>query len=125
MINIDAIVKAPFVTMDLFHELNRLQPFGAGNPAPVFAMKEMKIHKVFKTGADGRHMRMNLTKDKKYFDAIGFGMGDCANDLAEGDFVDVVFGLDLNAYRDTCNLQLVLRDIRRSENAGAENGQKA
>ena len=115
VINVDAIVKAPFITMDMYHELNRLQPFGAGNSAPVFAINGIKIHRISQTGG-GRHLRMTLLKDKTFFDAVGFGMGDCFNVFSMGDLVDVVFGIDINDYRDMINLQLVLRDMRKAIN---------
>ena len=113
VIKIDAVVKAPFITMEMYHELNRLQPYGQGNSAPIFAINAIKIHRISQTG-EGRHLRMTLLKDKKYFDAVGFGMGECVKEFREGDFVDVVFGIDINDYRGMVNLQLVLRDMRKA-----------
>jgi len=114
IINIDAIVRVPFVTMEMYHELNRLQPYGAGNSAPIFAINGIKIHRISQTG-EKRHIRATLLKEKKYFDTVGFGMGDCINEFSEGDLVDVVFGIDINDYRGMVNLQLVLRDIRKAQ----------
>jgi len=113
VINVDAIVKAPFITMEMYHELNRLQPYGAGNSAPVFAINGIKIHRISQTGT-GRHLRMTLLKDRKFFDAVGFGMGDCFDVFKMGDIVDVVFAIDINDYRDMINLQLVLKDMRKT-----------
>jgi len=114
VINVDAVVKAPFITMEMYHELNRLQPYGQGNSAPIFAINGIKIHRISQTG-EGRHLRMTLLKEKKYFDAVGFGMGECIKEFHEGDFVDVVFGIDINDYRGMVNLQLVLRDMRKAQ----------
>ena len=113
VINVDAVVKVPFITMEMYHELNRLQPYGQGNSAPIFAINGIKIHRISQTG-EGRHLRMTLLKDKKYFDAVGFGMGDGIRDFHEGDYIDVVFGIDINDYRGMVNLQLVLRDMRKA-----------
>ena len=56
-----------------------------------------------------------MTKDGKYLDAIGFGMGEYANNgfIHVGCTIDVAFSLDINEYKGNRNLQLVLKDIKK------------
>jgi single-stranded-DNA-specific exonuclease len=113
-ISIDAVIKPTYITLETVENINKLQPFGVDNPSPVFAVKDMKIHKI-STMSDNKHLRMTLLKDGKFLDAVGFGMGDYYNDLNEGDFINVAFGLDINDYKGYRNVQLIVKDIKFSE----------
>lgn len=112
-ISLDAAIKVPYITMETLHDINRLQPFGVENPTPAFAVRNIKIHRI-SVMSDGKHLRMTLFKDGKYLDAVGFGMGEYYNHLAEGDFVDVAFALDINDYKGFQNVQLILKDIKKT-----------
>ena len=113
-ITLDAAIKVPYITIDTVHDINRLQPFGVDNPAPAFAVRNIKIHKI-SVMSEGKHLRMTLLKEGKYLDAVGFGMGEYYHHLDEGDFIDVAFALDINDYKGFQNVQLILKDIKKSE----------
>ncbi len=113
-IHLDAAIKAPFITLDTVNDINKLQPFGVDNPTPSFAVKCIKIHKI-SVMSEGKHLRMTLLKDGKYLDSVGFGMGEYYNHLEEGDYIDVAFALDINDYKGFQNVQLILKDIKKSE----------
>lgn len=113
-ITLDAAIKVPYITIDTVHDINRLQPFGVDNPAPAFAVRNIKIHKI-SVMSEGKHLRMTLLKEGKYLDAVGFGMGEYYHHLEEGDFIDVAFALDINDYKGFQNAQLILKDIKKSE----------
>ncbi len=113
-IMLDAAIKVPYITIDTVHDINRLQPFGVDNPTPAFAVRNIKIHKI-SVMSEGKHLRMTLLKEGKYLDAVGFGMGEYYHHLEEGDFIDVAFALDINDYKGFQNVQLILKDIKKSE----------
>ncbi len=114
-VSIDAVIKPSYITLETVDEINRLQPFGVENPSPIFAVRNIKIHKI-STMSDGKHLRMTLLKENKFLDAVGFGMGEYYNHLKEGDFIEVAFGIDINDYKGFKNVQLILKDIKPSEN---------
>lgn len=111
---IDAVIKVAYISLDTVDDINRLQPFGVENPTPVFAVKNIKIHRI-SVMSEGRHLRMTLYKDGKFLDAVGFGMGEYYNCLKEEDFVDAAFGIDINDYKGFQNVQLILKDIKLTE----------
>ncbi len=113
-VSVDAVIKPTYITLETVDEINRLQPFGVENPSPVFAVKNIKIHKI-STMSDKKHLRMTLLKEGKFLDAVGFGMGEYYNYLKEGDFINVAFGLDINDYKGYKNVQLILKDIKHAE----------
>lgn len=118
---LDAAIKVPYITLETVNDINRLQPFGVDNPTPLFAVRNIKIHKI-SVMSEGKHLRMTLLKDGKYLDSVGFGMGEYYQYLQEGDFIDVAFSLDINDYKGFQNVQLILKDIKKNgEDAEAEN----
>ncbi len=119
-IMIDAAIKAPFITIETVRDINNLQPFGVDNPTPAFMVRKIKIHKI-SVMSEGKHLRMTLLKDGKYLDSVGFGMGEYYHHLEEGDYIDVAFALDINDYKGFQNVQLVLKDIKKSDEEGSDN----
>lgn len=119
-IMLDAAIKAPFITIETVKDINNLQPFGVDNPTPSFMVREIKIHKI-STMSDGKHLRMTLLKDGKYLDSVGFGMGEYYHHLEEGDYIDVAFALDINDYKGFQNVQLILKDIKKSDEENSDN----
>ncbi len=118
---LDAAIKVPYITLETVNDINRLQPFGVDNPIPLFAVRNIKIHKI-SVMSEGKHLRMTLLKDGKYLDSVGFGMGEYYQYLQEDDFIDVAFSLDINDYKGFQNVQLILKDIKKAgEDAEAEN----
>lgn len=119
-IMLDAAIKAPFITLDAVKDINNLQPFGVDNPTPSFMIRNIKIHKI-SVMSDGKHLRMTLLKDGKYLDSVGFGMGEYYYHLEEGDYIDAAFALDINDYKGFQNVQLILKDIKKSEEESLNN----
>lgn len=113
-ISLDAQIKVPYITIDTVHDINKLQPFGVNNPTPSFSARNIKIHRI-SVMSEGKHLRMTLYKDGKYLDTVGFGMGDYYSMFREGDYIDVAFALDINDYKGFQNVQLILKDMRKTE----------
>lgn len=95
-------------------ELYRLEPFGVSNPMPLFVMREMRLSSISGVGG-GKHAKMTLTKDALVITAMFFRRAPKELDLYEGDSVDVLFQLDINAYQNVKNLQFIVKDIRLSD----------
>src|SRR5690606_35756942 len=71
-LRIDAAITARAATPDFFHEIERAGPFGAGNPAPVFAFPAHRAKFAEVVGAGG-HVRFTLTsEDGARIKAIAF-----------------------------------------------------
>jgi len=110
-IRIDAILERDDITRQNIIELEKLEPFGVGNPVPVFGYSGPLLKSV-RTLSDGKHLKLNLWDKGLYVDAIGFNMGKAAEKLAVGDTVSVASSLSINKWNGYENIQLVLSDIR-------------
>jgi single-stranded-DNA-specific exonuclease len=91
-------------------DLERLAPFGAGHPEPVFALRGAAA-RGRTVGAAGVHLKLAL--GARGLNAIGFGMGQKAGLCAAGP-VDAAFSVGFDEWDGTRRLQLKLRDLRRA-----------
>lgn len=76
----DGILEPYQVTVSLIQELTRMEPFGEGNPQPMFILSDLSVSKASMVGKDGKHLRVTFkSKDPYgndlYLDGIAFGMG--------------------------------------------------
>jgi single-stranded-DNA-specific exonuclease len=92
-------------------DLERLAPFGAGHPEPVFALHRAAA-RGRTVGAAGVHLKLAL--GARGLDAIGFGMGDRAPLCSEGP-VDAAFSVGFDEWDGVRRLQLRLKDLRSAE----------
>jgi len=113
-ISIDCELAASDVTLELANQLYWLEPYGISNPVPIFVMKDTKVVEIIPIG-NNRHTKLNLMKDGKYFTAVYFGTIADDLDFVSGDFIDVVFNLDINDFQNVQSVQLIVKDIDHNE----------
>lgn len=71
-LQIDAKISDPgLLSQEGVESLSLLEPFGAGNPKPVFVLSGAVILSVFEVGG-GRHLKLRLRCQGSIFDAIFF-----------------------------------------------------
>ena len=128
VVNIDAELPLDAVTPDLFDALRRIEPFGAGNPEPVFFASAARVSapaKILKNthaklrftpgSAAGNGWRRALTHS-----AMAWRMGQRVNEdkILPGDSLDLTFTLDRNEHPDFGGIELSLRDYRVTARVG-------
>ena len=105
-LTVDLSLPPSKVTLELARKMTFFEPFGEGNPQPVFVMEDVKIQNCAPT-RDGKHLRLTAEKDGQEFSCIGFGMG---NDSPEAR-ADIAFCVTVNTFRGQASLNLMLKDI--------------
>ncbi|HWI41160.1 MAG TPA: single-stranded-DNA-specific exonuclease RecJ, partial [Verrucomicrobiae bacterium] len=103
---VDAEVFGPQVTADLVRTASRLEPFGPGNPEPVFLLRNARVQE--RRLLKDQHLKLAVSVPPGRFDAIGFNMAE----RRFGDTVDILFSPQFNEWNGKKRLQLRLRDIR-------------
>lgn len=113
-LDIDAEVPFEYLTMDLAHELLRLEPTGAQNAAPVLLTRRLRVMDYRRVGQDGRHLRLRLSNANGtgLIDGIAFKLGDWADRMPL--HLDVAYRLEVNEWNNTSRLQLNVQDLRPS-----------
>jgi single-stranded-DNA-specific exonuclease len=111
-LQIDAEVPLGSVTESLAGQLERLAPFGAGNPEPVLAVRGVRAVTTRVLG-DGLHLKLGVTDGTAYAEAIGFRLGDASELLAFTQAeLDLAFTVALDRWNDKPRVQLVVRDLQ-------------
>lgn len=108
-IKIDLIVDPKDVTTDLVEEISQLEPFGASNPSPVFAINNLKVTQKRLMGSDNSHLRLNVTSGADEFTAIWWKRGDAG--LSSGDSLDIAFHPQINEFNGNVSVQLIIDDV--------------
>jgi single-stranded-DNA-specific exonuclease len=112
-LHIDSEASLSEFRKETVSELQMLGPYGRGNPAPVFATRGVRLASPPKIcGAKGNHLQLAITDSTNAVRCIAFGMGKLEKKLLEHEFFDVAYQPQLNTYNGSCNVELVLSDIR-------------
>lgn len=113
-IDIDSEVDEKDITLANAEELFLLEPFGVSNPIPVFAMMDVCVSDVQAIGSN-RHTKFIFKKGDTVITALCFGKNPAELNFFAGDYVDVVFNLDVNEFMNNKSVQLTIRDVRPAE----------
>ncbi len=112
-LRIDCELPLSFIDIKLYESLQKLAPFGMGNPEPTFISRNVAVEDMRLVGAEGKHLKLKI-KDQKSnipLDGIGFGMGGAKIHI--GDKVNIVYVIDENEWNGNKRLQLKIRDLRK------------
>jgi single-stranded-DNA-specific exonuclease len=113
-LEVDAPICNPgAVTLGEVEQLSQLEPYGSGNPRPVFALLGATVDSIQSVG-QGRHLKLRLSKGTARFDAIFFSVTEEETGIHAGSRIDAAFYLQANTFRGTTTLQLQLIDLRPS-----------
>lgn len=96
---------------ELCDALEQLEPFGEGNPRPVFAARGVRLAQPPRV-VGNKHLRLTLASGRTRCAAIGFGLGD--REIPDGP-LDVAFHLQRDTYNGADSVQLTIQDIRPAE----------
>lgn len=113
-VNIDCKLNPALLNLELVDSLAALEPFGAGNPAPLFGLYNMKITDV-KALSNGKHQRLTVTRGGAVHNVMCFGMPSESFPYNIGDTVDLAVALDKNFYKNNVYLSVIAREIRFSD----------
>jgi single-stranded-DNA-specific exonuclease len=109
-IAVDLELPLESIDMKLAEELERLGPFGQGNPPVLIALRGVRVRKRQRVGGDQRHLSLVLEKERRQLRSIFFQFDD-REDPETGGLVDVVLELKKDEYQGYIQLQGMLRDL--------------
>lgn len=110
---IDCKLRAAAVDADILPLLESLEPFGAGNPQPVFGLYGMTLVNIQTIGA-GKHLRLTVKKGESTLTAVYFGMTPERFLYQPGDIIDLAVRLEKNEYMMQVKIGIYVKDIRMS-----------
>lgn len=113
-LKIDCRINPGVINIDLVNELQILEPFGAGNGQPLFAVMGMRIDKI-EGVSHNKHTKVTLSKQESQLVAMRFGVNPECFDFSVGDIVDAAINLDRSEYMGIEKVSTVIRDMRFSK----------
>ena len=113
IIKVDDEIGMKDMQVAVAQDLGKLEPFGEANKMPLFMYRNLKINSI-RALSEGKHLKLTLKDDNLVIDAIGFNMGYLTEEFLLGDKIDVVGSLEINRFNGNENVQINLKDIRKS-----------
>jgi single-stranded-DNA-specific exonuclease len=110
-LHVDAEIELNQSALDMEPMLRHFEPFGVGNPSPVFAARNVTVAAAPRVvGRDGLKLTL-VGSDSTELEAIGWGMAAMAPSITAGSALDVAFRLERDEYRGVSRLQARLADV--------------
>ena len=113
-ITIDADLSDDQVTAQTVRVLNVLAPFGAGNPVPMFRLRDARIQRYMTMGQEKQHLKLAVKVGGRPLEAVLWNAAWRSNELVMVRTVDLVGRLDINSWNGQERLQMIVEDFRPS-----------
>ncbi|NLM46440.1 MAG: single-stranded-DNA-specific exonuclease RecJ [Firmicutes bacterium] len=113
LVPVEAEASLAEMDVSLAAELAALEPFGHGNPEPLFLLQDLEVYSTRRVGAGGEHLRLFLCQGGDSQTAIFFGGS--GQELPAGEWIEAVVSPCLNIWQGREELSLVIRDLRLQE----------
>ena len=108
-LDIDAEVMLSELVGNTFQAIQRLAPFGQGNPLPTFLSRKVKVADCRVMGNNNEHLRLKLRQDGTTWDAVAFGLGNYLTEMHST--IDIVYNLELDKWCGDERLRLNILDL--------------
>lgn len=113
-LNIDCKLNPAYIDVDLAKSLSYLQPFGSGNPTPVFMISKLRIKSVTPL-SNNKHLKITFINGNTHIQALKFFCSSFDFQYNIGDTVDIAVTLDVNVYKNNESLSVIIKDIKYSD----------
>ena len=110
-LNIDCKLNPAAITLDLVEELSVLQPYGAGNPTPVFGFYNMTLANIIPL-SNNKHLRLVLSRGGTTLSAMLFFTSTEEFPYEKGELLDIAATLDVNEYNGSRSVSIIVKDVK-------------
>lgn len=109
-VDVDMELLPEDVTVENIEILNKMQPFGSGNPPPLFVINNLKLKSFRFMGQNNAHLKLFVSKDNSsQLQCVKWNTPDFS--LPENASLDILFAPSINTFNGETNVQLILSDI--------------
>lgn len=107
----DLLIAPQDITIDNIKGLSAMEPFGAGNPQPVFAIAGAKVERITPL-SQGKHTRLDLNYGGVRIQALMFSKRAEELIFGVGDLIDLAVNLEINEYNGRQSVTARVLDCR-------------
>lgn len=109
-LDIDLLLEPSDVTLELIDTIKMLEPFGASNPSPTFALKDLRVFDYRMMGQNKNHLKLLCSsKDGNLFECIKWSTPNFAKD--KGEEINIAFAPEINEFNGKTTIQLLVKDM--------------
>ncbi len=109
-IMISSTIRLSDINEYIIEEMNRLAPYGIGNPKPTFKMKEIPKD-ARQIGNKKNHLKLQFSEDGSHLDGIGFGMGELFQAISPSTPLTIIGELVINEWNGNRKAQMMIQDM--------------
>lgn len=101
------------LSIDIINSLSKLEPYGVGNPKPLFILKNIEVNNNWTRacGSDNSHLKFSGKKNNIFVNGIGFSLAKKYYSLKSPNKVHLAFYTDINEYKGEKRPQLIIEDL--------------
>lgn len=111
-LHIEAELQLGDITKQFYNVLRHLEPFGPGNPRPLFVSRQLINHRDTRAvGKEREHLRLDVTDRMNAITGIAFGRADMEMHMRNGLPVDICYELNENTFNHHTTIQMMVQDI--------------
>jgi single-stranded-DNA-specific exonuclease len=110
---LDGILKPSKISLEIPKAASLLEPFGAGNPAPLFGIFGVTLTGIHPVG-NGKHLRLQVEKDGAFLQCMKFGMTAEQLPYQIGTKLDLAVTLECRPFRGQDTLSIYIREMKLS-----------
>ena len=112
-LDIEAELQLGDITKSFYNVLRHLEPFGPGNPRPLFVSRRLINNRDTRAvGKEREHLRLDVTDRMSAITGIAFGRADMAEYIQNGNAVDICYELNENTFNHYTTIQMMVQDIQ-------------
>jgi len=113
-VDIDCRAELSELTLECANTLAAFEPYGTGNPQPVFCSEHVFVKKIMSL-AQGKYCRVLVEQGDTEISALCFAHGPELLPVYEGEYADIAYTIEVNNFKGVSSVQVNLEDIRLSE----------
>ena len=113
VLKLDCKLNPSGLTVELAEALKELEPFGQGNPSPLFGVFGVKLERINPIGG-GKHLRLIFSKGDNSFQALLFGVTAEQFCFECGDLLDLAVTVSSDVYNGETRLSVQIKALRMS-----------
>jgi len=110
---VDAQILLSDINFSLIKDINSLEPFGIGNPQPIFCSYKNIISDWRLVGGKKEHLKLKIKGENRTLEGIGFKLSKIGNQIfSKNKIVNLAFNVELNKWNGAENIQLNIKDVK-------------
>ena len=108
---VDFKINPASISLDTLESIENFQPFGMGNPKPVFGIFKARILNISPVSGN-KHVKLTLSKNGASFTAMFFGHSTQSIPFDRNDLVDIILTIEKNEYYGKKMVSLFIKDMK-------------